>query len=145
MNSIQIQNTNGIAITCDIAHDICNVDVSGWYYGKTAGLFGTYNYEKKDDLTTAEGEMARHVDDFTRSWKVGRRCSGSSSDTLQECNTDPDEEVNALCTGHFLDEMSSLTKCLGVVRSPLSLMYTPPVYPLAHPCEPPCISCVLPW
>ncbi len=115
INSIRIHNTNGITITCEIAQDICTVDINGWYYGKTAGLFGTYNYNDLDDMTNSEGEMSRHLDEFTRSWKVGKRCSASEHDSLPECNADPQVEENALCAEHFLNEVSSLTQCLGVV------------------------------
>ncbi|XP_033646963.1 uncharacterized protein LOC117306591, partial [Asterias rubens] len=115
INSIRIHNTNGVTITCEIAQDICTVDISGWYYGKTAGLLGTYNYNDLDDMTNSEGDMSRHLDEFTRSWKVGKRCAGSEIDSLPECNKDPHVEENAVCAEHFLNEVSTLTKCLGVV------------------------------
>ncbi|XP_022087369.1 uncharacterized protein LOC110977488 [Acanthaster planci] len=115
LNSVRIHNTNGITITCQVAWDLCRVNISGWYFGKTAGLFGTYNYEPRDDFTKANGDTARHIDDFTRSWKVGRRCSAATTDQLPACNSDPEQEANTLCSAHFLDGTSSLTQCLNVV------------------------------
>ncbi len=34
---VRINNRHGVSVTCDLPHDRCSVQVSGWYFGKTAG------------------------------------------------------------------------------------------------------------
>ena len=38
---ITIEHKEGLRVSCNVAHRICSVTVSGWYFGKTGGLLGT--------------------------------------------------------------------------------------------------------
>ena len=34
----------GFALKCNLRFNVCEFEVSGWYFGKTAGLWGTHKY-----------------------------------------------------------------------------------------------------
>merc|ERR1719454_635716 len=53
-DSVRVDNDHGFTVTCELPHNICTVNVSGWYYGKTAGLLGTYDNEHSNDFMTVE-------------------------------------------------------------------------------------------
>lgn len=65
---IVLVNTLGIKVTCDNMHGLCTVDMSGHYFAKTGGLFGTYNYEPLDDFTTSTNTNSSDVSAFANSW-----------------------------------------------------------------------------
>lgn len=56
---LKVTDNKGITVTCDLVHDSCTLHVSGWYFGKMAGLFGSYNNEQSDDFSTAGGQKVR--------------------------------------------------------------------------------------
>lgn len=57
-------------LECNLKYNFCTVELSGWYFGKTAGLFGTMNNEAMDDLTSSNGQIAKKVGDFASSWTL---------------------------------------------------------------------------
>ena len=73
-NRIRVDNEHGVTVTCDLPHELCSVNVTGWYYGKTAGLLGTYDNEPRTDLMKSDRSMATSVEELANSWTVGRRC-----------------------------------------------------------------------
>lgn len=58
----------GVEVICDNMHGLCTIDMSGHYFAKTGGLFGTYNYEPLDDFTTSSNTNTSNVLDFANSW-----------------------------------------------------------------------------
>lgn len=66
-----IDSALGMKITCDNMNGLCSVDMSGYYFAKTGGLLGTYNYEKSDDFTTASNTNTSDVLTFANSWSSG--------------------------------------------------------------------------
>lgn len=70
-SKILVHDAHGINIECNLPRDICTLAMSGWYYGKTAGLFGTYNNEASDDFMTPMHDIKPNVESFAYSWKVG--------------------------------------------------------------------------
>jgi hypothetical protein len=48
--------------------------VSGWYYGKTAGLFGTYDNEPSNDFLQIDKKTTTLPEAVADSWTVGQRC-----------------------------------------------------------------------
>jgi hypothetical protein len=74
-NLISVEDDwRGVDVTCDLSHDHCTLSVSGWYYGKTAGLFGTYDNEPSNDWMNADRSMTDRPELSADSWSVGRRC-----------------------------------------------------------------------
>ncbi|MRB67783.1 hypothetical protein GH825_30985, partial [Bacillus thuringiensis] len=73
-NVITIENSKGVTVVCDLPHNRCTVQVSGWYCGKTAGLLGTYDNEPYTDMLTANNVMAPDLAQLADGWTVGQRC-----------------------------------------------------------------------
>lgn len=69
-----VDDWRGVDVTCDLPHDHCTLSVSGWYYGKTAGLFGTYDNEPSNDFIKSDNAMAARPESSADSWTVGQRC-----------------------------------------------------------------------
>ena len=46
-NVIRVKNENGVNAYCDLTYDRCTLEVSGWYFGRTAGLLGTLKVYKR--------------------------------------------------------------------------------------------------
>lgn len=88
----------------------CFVLISGWYSGKTAGLWGTYNNEPSDDLKTLN--KSRHADqamtDFANQWSIDKKCK---TKILESPITTTSEEVKALCDEFFISKISHLSDC----------------------------------
>ena len=67
-SKIALISTLGVKVICDNEHGLCTVDMSGHYFAKTGGLFGTYNYEPRDDFTTSQNTNTSDVLAFANSW-----------------------------------------------------------------------------
>lgn len=46
---------------------------AGWYYGKTAGLLGTYDNEPSNDFTTIDRSVAERPEQLADGWTVGTK------------------------------------------------------------------------
>ena len=66
-----VKNVHGLGVICDIKYDTVIVELSINYFGKTAGLLGTFDNEPKRDMIKADGSIARDIEDFAGSWAVG--------------------------------------------------------------------------
>ena len=73
-NWIKLDTGRGLIITGDIPSSVFTIEVSGWYFGKLAGLLGTYNNEQYDELTTSDNQISKNEDNFYNSWEVSKRC-----------------------------------------------------------------------
>merc|ERR1711970_1191477 len=51
VDQITIESKKGMTVSCHMKTEICTVAISGWYFGKTGGLLGTYDYEPSTDMT----------------------------------------------------------------------------------------------
>lgn len=67
-HNVVVSSTLGVDVTCDNVHEFCTVEMSGFYFAKTGGLFGTYNNEPLDDFTTSENQNTTDVLEFANSW-----------------------------------------------------------------------------
>ncbi len=112
-NFIKVTNEHGIRVTCDVSHDRCTVDVSGWYYGKTGGLLGTYDNEPANDFTTPERTNATTPEQLADSWTVGRRCAVANRAVHVEEFSD--SRRTALCAKYYRDDSSPFRKCFKQV------------------------------
>ena len=55
--------------------DIYMVKLNGYYYGKTNGLFGSYDNEPSNDFMTSFGKVTTSPERFAKTWDVGtERC-----------------------------------------------------------------------
>jgi len=110
---IRVDNTLGLTVDCNLAHDRCTVNVSGWYYGKTGGMFGTYNNEANDDFTTAEHTRVARPEQLADSWTAGRRCRPQNYAT--ETAPTPGSNPHRLCAALFEDASSLMRPCYKIV------------------------------
>jgi len=113
-NSIRVDNKNGITVLCDLPHDRCTVNMTGWYYGRTGGLFGTYDYEPATDFTTADRTWATNAADMAASWTIGDQCGVANNAQEQQTTT---EEVHDKCHKYFMDERSPFRMCFAQVNN----------------------------
>jgi hypothetical protein len=115
-NQLKLTSTNGINIVCDLAHDHCTLEVSGWYFSETAGLFGTYNNEPVDDLTTIDHRQVTNVGEFAASWATTSRCRpvNSAIDVSNEVTTG--QRGYEVCAKFFHADNSPYRRCFAVVK-----------------------------
>jgi len=112
-NTVQIDNKHGITVTCDLVHDHCTVYVTGWYFGKTGGLLGTYDNEQSNDFLTVERVPATSTEQFAASWSIGSTCREVNHAT----NAGPtlDSDKYNLCARYFEQRNSPLRPCFRQV------------------------------
>lgn len=112
-NVITIENSKGVTVLCDLPHNRCSVQVSGWYYGKTAGLLGTYDNEPYTDMLTANNVMAPDFAQLADGWTVGQRCRVAN--LAQQVAAEPTNRRYRLCAKYFVDAASPFRPCLLLV------------------------------
>ena len=115
-NQIRVDNKNGVTITCDLAHNQCTVEVSGWYYGKTAGLMGTYNNEMVDDFTTVDKERVNSAGQLAASWSLGARCKPVNYATEAGNAVVTEPQGYGICAEYFIEESSPFRRCFRIVK-----------------------------
>jgi hypothetical protein len=108
-SSISVKNDLGLDITCDLPHDHCTVAVSGWYYGKTAGLMGTYDNEKFNDYTTIDKTIADRPETMAEGWSMGTRCR--STNRVTPGPLDVNTRRYRKCATYFSDATSPFRSC----------------------------------
>jgi len=112
-NTITVTNQRGVEVSCDLPHDHCTVAVSGWYYGKTAGLLGTYDNEPYNDMSSIDKTQVEKPELMADSWTVGSRCRPVNRASV----TPLDENTRRYraCAKYFIDETSPFRSCFRIV------------------------------
>jgi C8 domain len=97
--------------------DLCTFDVSGWYFGKTAGVLGTLNNEMYDDHMTANNQFATSQGQFVNSWSLPLpECQQKISETdMEYVRKNVDLKVANLCSTYFSNPLSYFEACFSVV------------------------------
>jgi len=108
-NTVVLTSTKGFSVECNAEQKLCTLSISGWYYNKVAGLFGTYTNEKYDDLLMSTGVKTADVSKFGRSWAAGS-CSFNKN------NARTFSSPSAMCERLFSDNSSDFRKCYKVVK-----------------------------
>ncbi|XP_014209253.1 apolipophorins [Copidosoma floridanum] len=108
------QKNQQIRLECNLKYDLCTFELSGWYYGKTAGLFGTMSNEKIDDSLTSAGKIELDVTKFMQSWAFYEDCTTeNSSTTIRNLSSHPSRQ---LCHALFTNKSSEFSSCFYVVE-----------------------------
>ena len=107
-NKMEIRSNSWFSIIFDPTQGSVIVDISGWYFGKVAGLFGTYNYEQFDDMTMSESRWTTNVDEFAFSWAMPQ-CRSRQ-------NFAQYERKLYRCEKWFLNSYSPFRNCFRQVR-----------------------------
>lgn len=75
INVVTVTSEKGFVIKCNLEYDVCSIEISGWYFGKIAGVLGTMSNEKYDDRTNSDNVLALSDKDFIDSWKILMSCT----------------------------------------------------------------------
>ena len=113
-HQIRIDNKHGVTVTCNLEHDRCTVNVTGWYFARTGGMLGTYNNEPVDDFMTPGGSIAANEAELADTWTVGQRCRQNNYAT--DVATSPDNHHYKLCSKYFIADDSPFRSCFKVVQ-----------------------------
>ena len=90
------------------------IRLSGWYFGKVAGVLGSYDNEPSNDLMMPSGEVVKGVKKFMNSWEVGDKCRSKNMYTEDEGSV-----VHGGCYNTFERTSSSLRPCFTQVSDHL--------------------------
>ena len=112
-NSIVLDNWDGVQVQCSVVpHGSCQITLSGWFFGKTGGLFGNMDNEPANDFMSPERKQLENVDEFAASWQVSQDDSCQYY-SIEDQSVDELEESN--CLQGFQSETSSLMPCFDTV------------------------------
>lgn len=105
---------NEFRLECNFKFDLCILELSGWYYGKTAGLLGTMNNEKFDDTLGSNKLLIKDTGSFAHSWSIDEDCT----DTTNYASAIPERQndVVKFCEELFVNKSSEFGICFGVVN-----------------------------
>ena len=116
-NGIEIFDTRGFQMTCNQSPALCTISVSGWYFGKMAGLLGTYDNEQSNDMRTPDGEIVTDVANFAHSWRVGENSDSCRMKNMARHTTGEPQDADGVCSQHFDDASSLLRPCFTRVNT----------------------------
>jgi hypothetical protein len=98
-DAISVRDSHGLDLICQLSHDVCHVTVSGFYYGRTVGLLGSFDAEPSNDAT--EGT------DF--------ELQGSCRSQTLKSPVQPNSADHDACKDIFAQEYSPLRAAFSVV------------------------------
>ncbi|KAK3581896.1 hypothetical protein CHS0354_024209 [Potamilus streckersoni] len=70
-NTVTLDAKNNFLVEYNILLDRHTFTMSGWYYGKIAGLLGSYDNEPSNDFVTSFGKVIDDERRFSSTWEVG--------------------------------------------------------------------------
>lgn len=70
-DEVSVDGAGSFEVTYSPALDTYTININGWYYGKTAGLLGTYDNEPSNDFLSSFGKPIDSIDRFTKTWDIG--------------------------------------------------------------------------
>lgn len=113
-----IRSTNGFELNCNLQFDFCWFEISGWYYGKTAGIMGTVNNEIYDDFLTSNHVITKDIIEFKQSWALNHnghidKCKHELKDNKHTISN----ELLNICDMYFLSKISPFANCFATVDS----------------------------
>nr|QGV11544.1 Vg4 [Tetrastichus brontispae] len=105
-------------LECNLKYELCRLELSGWYYGKTAGLLGTMSNEQWDDLLSSGSRLEADVGRFAHSWALDDgRCNLQDNNQnlakLPQSQTSPE---SSFCQQLFANKSSEFSSCFGFVN-----------------------------
>lgn len=112
-NMIIVESKRGFLLKCNLEFDVCTFELSGWYFGKIAGLMGTMNNEKYDDFMKSDNKLANTETELLDSWKILPKCNTLTAETSKVSTSD----LLLLCDSFFKKKTSYFSTCYSVVDS----------------------------
>lgn len=113
-NLIVLDDGMGLKVTVDLPHDLIVIGLSGWYFGRSGGLLGSYDNERTNDLITAGKEKTSDIGDFVKSWEVANSCR-SQRNLAPTIDVIEGSDRDETCAAFFKDQGSPLRPCFGQV------------------------------
>uniref|UniRef100_W4VR36 Putative lipoprotein n=1 Tax=Corethrella appendiculata TaxID=1370023 RepID=W4VR36_9DIPT len=110
-----IESDKGFYLECNLQFYVCSFDLSGWYFGKTAGILGTMNNEMFDDFTTAENKYAENETQFINSWSLPDCEQQIETTNFGENYYEAPKELIQLCDSFFKTKLSYFASCFSIV------------------------------
>lgn len=113
LNVVTVSSKRGFIVRCNLEFDVCFIELSGWFFGKIAGVLGTMNNEKFDDFTNSDNTISLNEKDFIDSWKFPSTC-----DDPETKSTDDQPAVQRLrgnCELYFKQKTSYFATCFTIV------------------------------
>ncbi|PSN46112.1 hypothetical protein C0J52_17248 [Blattella germanica] len=114
---VTVHSDLGLDLECNLHYDFCSVELSGWYFGKTGGLLGTFDYEPTNDFQLPNGTAAESIEAFANGWQIGRaRCRSVNHAILTEAQTNAisaDSYESSECLSYFENQLSPLRPCFS--------------------------------
>ncbi|KAF0303016.1 Apolipophorin [Amphibalanus amphitrite] len=106
-------------VECNVAFDVCTVQLSGVFHGRTGGLLGTYNNEPADDFSGPSGKLYTRIDSFARKWEVrgDRQYCRARNFAISAASGGDDPRAKAACGALFSNPVSALRPCYGIVNT----------------------------
>lgn len=112
VNTIVIKSERGITLECSEYLNLCKFQLSGWYFGKVAGLLGTTNNEVEHDFRSLDGQrMLTNINDFIKLWDLGSNTCGD----MEESTEAAVDRVDYKCRELFFEDSSPLASCFHKV------------------------------
>lgn len=110
LDILTITSDTEFSLSCNVQFDLCWFEVSGWYFGKTAGVLGIMNNEIYDEFTTSKNEITKNPTEFTDSWSVEQCRQKMKAVSLKPSVP---ESVSKVCDYYFKSGM--LSACADTV------------------------------
>ena len=117
-HAIIIENSQGLRVACNTLYNICSFTLSGWYFGKTGGLLGTYDNEPSNDWMTPDRRLDSNLQDFAQAWAINDQCLTQVTQSDEGMANNPellDFESQSACQETFGAETSALMPCFSTV------------------------------
>lgn len=111
-NRVSYSNKRGLILICNLVHQVCSLKISGWSFGKVAGLLGLYDNELSTEFMRPNRTRAFNVEDFISSWKSPTDCVDTDNEILYD---EPSEWDLKKCGELFGNVTSHLFPCFEIV------------------------------
>lgn len=112
-----IKSKNGFELNCNLQFDFCWFEVSGWYFGKTAGIMGTVNNEVYDDFLTSKHTITNDANEFKQSWALKQHGQTGQCKALDDENYPISNELLNICDTYFRSKVSPFANCFATINS----------------------------
>lgn len=111
-DNLIVRSKNGFELNCNMQFDFCWFEVSGWHFGKTAGIMGTMNNEIYDDFLTSEHHVTADINEFRQSWAL-KECKHTFND---DSDYPISNELLNICDTYFQSKVSPFSNCFATIE-----------------------------
>jgi hypothetical protein len=112
----------GVKITVDTKNDFITVSVSGWYKGKSQGLFGTINNEAHDEWRLPNSMIANNINEFTNAYELSGNAQCKLDITTDHAKTCTGK-ISKMCAAYFdVNNEASAYKAFFGIADPAPFM-----------------------